>query len=140
VTVKPGGSQNLERLWLNIQGGINPQVFPGICVLRSGHSIDILAPGVSKLSVVQRVCAEADAAITEVLCIGDQGCWPGNDHELLGVQHSLSVNATSSAPERCWNLAPIGVRESQATLGYLKMLSVTSRGIRFALPKLEKSK
>ena len=134
VTLKPGASQSLERLWQNVQGLIRPSAFPGVSVLRSGHSIDVLAPGVSKLAVLDRVVDMTGTPADGVLCIGDQGCWPGNDHELLATPLSLSVNVTSVDPARCWNLAPVGLRESQAALGYLKLLKSSTRGARFALP------
>ncbi len=134
VTLKPGEAQPLERLWQNVQGLFCPSAFPGVSVLRSGHSIDILAPGVSKLAVVNRVAAMSGGTVNDVLCIGDQGCWPGNDHALLSTPLSLSVNTTSADPECCWNLAPVGHSESQAALGYFKLLKHCSNGLRFEVP------
>jgi hypothetical protein len=106
----------------------------GVRVLRSGHSVDILAPGVSKLAVVRWAAELAGCSTDEVLCVGDQGCWPGNDHELLGTPLSLSANVTSADPDRCWNLAPAGSSESQATLGYLSLLKKSRGWLRFDLP------
>ena len=76
----------------------------------------------------------------QILCIGDQGCWPGNDHELLSTPLSLSVNVTSADPERCWNLAPCGISESRATIGYLRLLNPTRGGLRFAASKARRRK
>jgi hypothetical protein len=129
ITLKPSAS--LDRLWHCVQGLLAPDIFPGVAVLRSGHSIDIIAPGVSKLAVVERV-VELSGGREEILCIGDQGCWPGNDYQLLGTPLSLSSNVTSADPERCWNLAPPGFRESQATLGYLSRLRPVRGALRFA--------
>lgn len=132
ITLKPLAS--LDRLWHCVQGLLGPAAFPGIAVLRSGHSIDIIAPGVSKLAVVERIVELSGGRDDEILCIGDQGCWPGNDYQLLSTSLSLSANITSADPERCWNLAPPGVRESQATLGYLGRLKPMRGGLRFAAP------
>jgi hydroxymethylpyrimidine pyrophosphatase-like HAD family hydrolase len=124
----------VEQLWQRIQGLLPPHLYPGVTVLRSGHSVDILAPGVSKLAVVKRISDVAGCSPDEVLCIGDQGIWPGNDHAILSTPLSLSSNAVSPDPDRCWNLAPVGVRESQATLGYLLLLQRSRDAIRFMLP------
>ena len=92
-------------------------------LVRSTHSFDILAPGVSKLNVVRKVAEVLD--VTEsptVLRIGDLGRWPGNDHELLADEYGLSVDQVSSHPAQCWNFAPAGHRGTQATLDYLNVL------------------
>lgn len=133
ITLKSGAFP-VEQLWQRVQGLVAPHLFPGVTVLRSGHSVDVLAPEVSKLAVVKRISDIAGCEESEVLCIGDQGCWPGNDHALLGTPLSLSSNVVSADPERCWNLAPAGVRESRATLGYLQLLKRSQGAVRFGLP------
>ncbi|MBN9121878.1 MAG: sucrose-6-phosphate hydrolase [Planctomycetes bacterium] len=130
ITLK-SGALPVEQLWQRVQGLVAPHLFPGVTVLRSGHSVDVLAPGVSKLAVVKRIGDIAGCEETEVLCIGDQGGWPGNDHALLGTPLSLSSNIVSADPERCWNLAAAGVRESRATLGYLRLLKRSQGAVRF---------
>lgn len=131
---------SVEQLWQRVQGLVAPHLFPAVIVLRSGHSVDVLAPGVSKLAVVKRIGDIANCEENEVLCIGDQGCWPGNDHALLGTPLSLSSNIVSADPERCWNLAPAGVRESQATLGYLQLLKRSQGAVRFGFPSLPRKR
>lgn len=133
ITLKSGAFA-VEQLWQRVQGLVAPHLFPGVTVLRSGHSVDILAPEVSKLTVVERIRDIAGCGEAEVLCVGDQGCWPGNDHALLGTPLSLSSNIVSADPERCWNLAPPGIRESRATLGYLRLLKRSQGAVRFGLP------
>lgn len=135
ITLKSGAFP-VEQLWQRVQGSVAPHLFPGVTVLRSGHSVDVLAPDVSKLAVVKRICGIAGCDDNEVLCLGDQGCWPGNDHALLGTSLSLSSNIVSADPEQCWNLAPAGVRESRATLGYLQLLKRSRGTVRFGLPAL----
>ncbi len=101
--------------------------------LRSGHSVDIVTPESSKLFVVDKVRQLADAGDAAVLRIGDRGRWPGNDHALLNSPHALSADETSPDPKAAWNLAPGGHRGSQATLGYLRSLKATHRGLRLRL-------
>lgn len=139
ITLK-SGALPVEQLWQRVQGLVAPHLFPGVIVLRSGHSVDVLAPGVSKLAVVKRIGDTAGCEENEVLCIGDQGCWPGNDHALLGTPLSLSSNIVSADPERCWNLAPAGVRESRATLGYLQILKRSKGAVRFVLQTLPRNR
>lgn len=134
------GALPVEQLWQRVQGLVAPHLFPGVTVLRSGHSVDILAPDVSKLAVVRQISDIAGCSDNEVLCIGDQGCWPGNDHALLGTPLSLSSNIVSADPERCWNLAPAGIREARATLGYLQLLKRSQGAIRFGLPALPRKR
>ena len=119
ITVFPKASR-WDDVWEVLQelcrGGNQPLV-------RSTHSFDILAPGVSKLDVVRKV-AEV-LGVTEsptVLRIGDLGKWPGNDHELLADEYGLSVDQVSFHPAQCWNFAPAGHRGIQATLDYLNVL------------------
>lgn len=89
-------------------------------ILESTHSLDILAPGVSKRSLVETVRQQYGC---EVLCIGDKGKCPGNDYELLQQPYSLSVFEVSPDPNTCWNIADPGYRYAQATLEYLKSLA-----------------
>jgi hypothetical protein len=90
-------------------------------VVVSSYSVDVLAPGVSKLAVVGAVRSRSrEPERGRVLCIGDCGRWPGNDHALLSEPLSLSVHEVSTDPETCWNIAPPGHRGVQALLGYLR--------------------
>lgn len=101
----------------------------GVRVTRSGHSIDILAPGVCKLNLCEEVSrilrTQQPEREPHILCIGDRGRIPGNDADLLGMPFSLSVDQASTDPETCWNLAPAGVRRTQATEWYLSRISFT---------------
>lgn len=98
-------------------------------VTRSSHSVDIIADGISKLAVIQRLREELGEA--PILTIGDRGRWPGNDYELLSEPHALSVDEVSVEPDTCWNLAPRGQRGVAATLGFLKALRVDGGLLRF---------
>lgn len=110
-------------------------------LVESGHSLDLLAPGVSKLCLVEaaRALAHRRGLPQEALCIGDRGQWPGNDAALLSTPYSLSADAVSPDPTTCWNLAPAGSRGVQATLAYLAALDVGPDGARFR-PSRERSR
>ncbi|MEA2828504.1 MAG: hypothetical protein QOG43_2943 [Actinomycetota bacterium] len=71
-------------------------------VASSGHSVDIVRPGTSKVSVIAHLEA---ATARPVLAIGDQGDRGGNDFELLAARPwSLTVDRCSPDPNRCWFL------------------------------------
>lgn len=98
-------------------------------VYRSGHSVDVLDPETSKLSVLKAVAREFGLdADKEILCIGDCGHEDGNDYELLRHPLSLSVDGVSIELDRCWNYARAGCNQSEATLEYLECLSALPEG------------
>lgn len=102
----------------------------GVAVARSGHSVDVLAAGVSKLNVIRRLREAVGSA--PVLTIGDQGRWPGNDYDLLRGPFSLAVDVVSADPVTCWNLGRPGQRGPAVTLDHLAALRITSGNLRFA--------
>ena len=102
---------------------------PGISVTRSSHSIDVLGPGVSKLSVVE-ACHDQIIENREeanVLRVGDSGTWNGNDLQLLSTPLSLSVADCPMNPSWAWNLAAPGHRGPEAALDYINAMQF-SRG------------
>lgn len=102
-------------------------------VLRSSHSIDIIALNISKLSVVEEI-KKAIGDKSKILTIGDRGRWPGNDASLLKESLSLSVDEVSYSPDTCWNLCPAGVRGAQGTLYYFQRLKIRNNGtLKFVL-------
>ena len=132
ITVSPKQPGTSDEIWNVLAQVVNHTDTPGVSVLRSSHSLDVLAPEVTKMSVVRRVAAEIDDD-APILCIGDRGQWPGNDHSLLSQPFSLSVDEVSADPSTCWNLAPPGTRGPQAALEYLKSLRPTRGGVRLRL-------
>jgi hypothetical protein len=94
--------------------------------VQSSRSIDIIRQNVSKQSVVSATLALARNN-APMLCIGDAGDWPGNDFVLLANDYSLSSAVASPDPQTCWNLAPPGIRGSDATLFYLSALRIKNR-------------
>lgn len=117
-----------NRLWDLAHQVIIIAGAPDVRVTKSSHSIDIVAPGVSKRNVVARMRDIVGEAA--ILAIGDRGRWPGNDHELLREPFSLSVDEISVDPRTCWNLATPGQRGPIATLEYLGALGGGKGSIR----------
>lgn len=118
-----------NRLWDLAHEVILMTGFQGVRITRSSHSIDIVAAGVSKLNVLERL--RRDVGEAPLLTIGDRGRWPGNDYELLREPHALSVDETSVDPSTCWNLAARGQRGVAATLNYLRALKSDAGQLRF---------
>jgi fructoselysine-6-P-deglycase FrlB-like protein len=114
-----------ERAWAVVQQ-IALAHAPDSSLLRSSHSMDLIAAGVDKRNVVQRLQQLGDKDVG-VLCIGDRGRFPGNDYQLLATPYALSVDECSPSLETCWNLAPVGHRGPDACLVYLRSVSL-SRG------------
>lgn len=139
ITVEPLSLVHEAAAWDAVQHIVYKENKSSIRVLRSSHSIDVIASGVSKRTLVARieklVCADQTAT---VLCIGDRGRWPGNDFELLASACSLSVDEVSPDPATCWNVATAGYRGVQATLEYIgKLVQQPGGSVRF---RLERSK
>lgn len=137
LTIEAVGSGNAEGLYSLVASIVQPH--KGVLLVRSSHSLDVLAPGVSKLAVIDRVrqaLAADDRAMKEILCIGDKGAWPGNDFALLAEGPSLSVDEVSPAMDTCWNIAPAGYRGVQAMLSYLKAITGSAGRFRFETPGL----
>jgi fructoselysine-6-P-deglycase FrlB-like protein len=97
-------------------------------VVRSKHSIDILSASVNKSHLVAHVIQEFRIDPYDILTIGDQGAWPGNDSSLLEHRFSLSVDIPSRRLDRGWKLAPSHKRDVDATLWYLDRLKLIGNG------------
>lgn len=118
-------------------------------VVASGHTVDVVAAGVSKLRVVDAVRAELpssdlriehakrnhDFEALAVMTIGDQGQLGGNDAAFLAQPLGLSVENVSSVFGECWNVAPPGLRRTAALLNYLEALEVTKGVGRWSVAK-----
>jgi HAD superfamily hydrolase (TIGR01484 family) len=104
-----------------------------LSVVTSTHSIDILAPFVSKRKVVEHVLTRLKPGSNHnsVLCIGDRGCPPGNDSDLLSHSLALSVDEVSVDPLTCWNLATPGLRFDSACFEYLNRLKIGRSSAKF---------
>ena len=135
ITLEAKNTIRSNRLWDLTQQTLLLSKYSNVTVTRSGHSIDIVAPGVSKLNVLTRL--HECIGDKGVLRIGDQGRWPGNDYELLQDKFALSVDRTNVDPKTCWNLGPRGQRGEVVTLNYLMALHEWKGEIRFRRKALQ---
>lgn len=127
IGVMPRKSTSVEWVWEMVGRILQKLSIPRVRYVKSAHSVDILAPGVSKLRVVSEIHKLLEKKSTTVLTIGDRGRWSGNDFELLSEPFSLSVDEVSSDPDTCWNLSSPGIRGSQATIQYCQRLTIRGR-------------
>ena len=136
ITLEPEFPLPEGRLWDLAQQVLLRGNYPGVTVTRSSHSVDILAPGVSKLIVLERLRERLGKDVA-VLTIGDRGMWPGNDFTLLATPFSLSVDETSVDLDSGWNLGAPGQRGISVTCEYLASLRLGVKGARFAKGSLQ---
>ena len=112
--------------------------FDQIKIVHSEHSIDILDSGVSKLNVLKTLEASIEKKGGNILVIGDQGQYGGNDFGILNQPYGLSVNRISTSLTSCWNLSPIGLRGSKATLSLLRAIMFEDEAFQIDVGRLEK--
>lgn len=139
LTLQPNNSISTFSVLQMVQELIDKHKLNGLTVLYSSHSIDVLAPNVSKINVVRQL-KEKIGKSANVVCIGDRGRYPGNDYTLLAEDFSLSVDEVSLYPETCWNLAPAGWRGVRGTLHYLNSINFGKESFRFDIKRLTKTK
>ncbi len=121
-----------QKVWEMVQGTLSRHGSSDVAALRSSHSIDILASGVSKSHVVTQIrnILGVSSSPFQVLCVGDRGCWPGNDFALLQEPCSLSVDEVSRDPITCWNLASAKTRCTGALLEYFRSMRLSDGALR----------
>jgi len=102
-------------------------------VVRSKHSVDILASGVDKSHLVAHIVQNFKIEPYQILTMGDQGAWPGNDSSLLEHRFSLSVDQPSRRLDRGWKLAPAHKRDVDATLWYLERMQLNAGSFKLDL-------
>jgi fructoselysine-6-P-deglycase FrlB-like protein len=132
VSVRFRDGVQAESTWFVIadalrQAGLDPGT-----VVRSKHSVDILAPGVNKSHLVARIAQAFSIDPYDILTMGDQGAWPGNDASLLDHRFAVSVDIPSRRLDRGWKLAPSHKRYVDATTWYLERCRDVEDG-RFSL-------
>lgn len=134
ITLEAPSAPMIQDLWDCVADIVRRNADQGIQIVQSTHSIDVLAPGVSKRSLLTTLTERLrqNHRNPAVLCIGDRGRWPGNDFELLQHPFSLSVDQTSQDPLTCWNLAPPSSRYIDACLYYLHHFKVASGAFRIS--------
>ncbi|WP_047218796.1 HAD-IIB family hydrolase [Delftia lacustris] len=119
ISVRFKEGANAENMWFVIadslrQAGLDPST-----VVRSKHSVDVLAANVNKSHLVANMIQARGIDPYEIVTMGDQGAWPGNDASLLEHRFSLSVDQPSRRLDRGWKLAPHHKRDVDATIWYL---------------------
>ena len=136
LELKPGADRS--RILELVTGMSRDEAAAGLSVVTSTHSIDVLAAGVSKRSLLEHLKSRLKTPTeSSVICIGDRGRWPGNDADLLTHSLSLSVDQVSTDPRTCWNLSGAANRFDRACLEYLEMLTPAKDGARFNVKKLK---
>lgn len=124
-----------DSMWFVIADALRQAGLDLSTMVRSKHSVDILAKGVSKSALVADIIQTNKVDPYEILTMGDQGAWPGNDAALLEHRYSLSVDMPSRRLDRAWKLAPAEKRDVDATLWYLERMELEDSGVfRLALP------
>ena len=130
VTLEAAHTVPVSRLLAIARQVIQTTAAPGVKAICSTHSVDIVAPGVSKLNVVQRM--RSRVGHDPILVIGDRGRPPGNDHELLSEPFALGVADISADHTTCWHLGALGQRGPTVTLQYLSALEAQDGRMKFS--------
>lgn len=124
LSVRFESGVSTETMWFVIVDAMKQAGFESGTILRSKHSVDILSRGVSKSHLVAQIVQGDTIDPYEVVTMGDLGAWPGNDSSLLQHQFSLSVDLPSRRLDRGWKLAPKYKRDVDATLWYLRRITI----------------
>ena len=124
-----------DGMWFVIADALRQAGLDLATMVRSKHSVDILAKGVSKSALVATIIQQDKVDPYQILTMGDQGAWPGNDAALLEHRYSLSVDLPSRRLDRGWKLAPIEKRDVDATLWYLQHMDAQDGMFRVQLPQ-----
>lgn len=97
-------------------------------IVFSSHSIDVMENSVFKQNILYFLQGyNEELCMDDCLFIGDAGCFGGNDFEML-MFGGLSVDRVSKSRGSCYNMAPLGFRQLEATLYYLKHIKVEENG------------
>jgi HAD superfamily hydrolase (TIGR01484 family) len=115
-----------DYMWFVVADALRQAGLETNRIVRSRHSVDVLAPGLSKSKLLAHVIQAQKVDPYQVLSMGDQGAWPGNDYELLEHRFSLSVDWPSRHLDRGWKIAPPHRRNVDATLWYLDRVELLS--------------
>lgn len=95
----------------------------------SEHSVDIGLPGNNKLNVVSALGASTSVEPSHILCVGDSGAPYGNDFELLGHSHGVSVRDVCHRQDMCWSVFDAVIDGPDALHAILRALTPNSDGI-----------
>jgi len=122
-----------DRLKLIEEIRLAPPIADGyLKIVQSGHSIDIVLASSSKTSVLTTLGFKLNHATLNILCVGDSGGRLGNDYDLLGQGHGVSVGDVCSRTDTCWTLFDSTILGPAALLRILTALKPLDNGL-FAL-------
>lgn len=124
VSVRFQGGTSPEEMWYVIADAVRQAGLDLARMVKSKHSVDVLAEGVSKSRLIAHIIEVNRVRPYQILTMGDQGAWPGNDAALLEHKYSLSVDQPSRRVDRGWKLAPPHKRDVDATLWYLDKIII----------------
>ena len=122
VSIRFREGVDTEAMWFVIGDALRHAGLELSGMVRSRHSIDVLAPGTSKSHLIAKLIQQYQLLPHELLAIGDQGAWPGNDAALLEHRCSVSVDLPSRRLNRGWKLAPPEKRGVDAALWYMERM------------------
>lgn len=129
VSVRFNEGVHAEHMWYVVADALRQAGLDLSSVVRSKHSVDILGPGVNKSHLIAHIVQQFNIDPYEILTMGDQGAWPGNDSSLLEHRFSLSVDQPSRRLDRGWKIAPLHKRDVDAALWYLERITVVDGGV-----------
>lgn len=141
LLIKPIKPDNRVQISISIDDSENSQQFidelknaplilsKEVGIVFSEHSVDIGLPGNSKLNVVSALSASTSSDPSHILCIGDSGAPHGNDFELLGHAHGISVRDVCHRQDVCWSMFDAVIDGPDALHTILRALTVVSVGI-----------
>ena len=128
VSIRLSSGCKPDEIWLVIADSLRQAGLNFASVVKSKHSVDVLAPGIGKSRLIAHLIETFAIDPYEILAVGDQGAWPGNDAALLEHRFSLSVDEPSRRLDRGWKLAPSEKRDVDATLWYLDEIKMDASG------------
>lgn len=128
VSIRFRDGVQAENMWYVVADALRQVGLDLSSVVRSKHSVDILGRGVNKSHLIAHMVQRFNVDPYEILTMGDQGAWPGNDASLLEHRFSLSVDQPSRRLDRGWKMAPLNKRDVDATLWYLERIKIKSEG------------
>ncbi len=141
LLLKPIKPDNRVQISISIDDSENSQQFVDelrnapmvlskeVGIVFSEHSVDIGLPGNSKLNVVSTLGASTSIDPSQILCIGDSGAPHGNDFDLLGHAHGVSVRDVCHRQDVCWPVFDAIIDGPDALHGILRALTLVSDGI-----------
>lgn len=124
LTLESESGYTRAKHLISLIESVDKSILKKIRIVESSHSTDIMPSFVSKMNLYGVLRKEIPSQC-DILCVGDNGKWPGNDFELLNTRFSLSVGQTSENPSNCWNLLPPSIQGEQGVQEYFKYFMVS---------------